>query len=67
MRLSSVKPGDLVRVDGRLAYVDARTRGRLAIRWAHGASGIRTVGARSVEAAWRRIANGKRGEDRETS
>jgi len=68
MRLASVKRGDIVRVDGSLAYVVETSRGRLVIRWAGRDSTVRSISARAVEAGWRRIANGKRApDDRETS
>jgi hypothetical protein len=59
VRLASVRPGDIVRVDGSLAYVvEKPSRGRIAIRWAL-RTGIRTISARQVEAAWRQLSNGK--------
>jgi len=59
VRLASVKLGDIVRVDGSLAYVVERPRaGYIVIRWA-GRSVVRTISARQVEAAWRQLANGR--------
>jgi len=64
MRLTSVRPGDIVRVDGSLAeVVDKPQSGRLTIRWAGRATNLRTIGARSVEAAWRRLANSKENDE----
>jgi len=68
VRLASVKPGDVVRVAGSLAYVlEKPSAGRLTIRWAGRETSRRTVSAREIEAAWRRIGgNGRKqdGEDR---
>ena len=59
MRLASVKAGDVVRVDGSPAYViEKPAPGRLVISWAGRDTSRRTVGARDVDAAWRRIGNG---------
>jgi hypothetical protein len=61
MRLASLKPGDVVRVAGSLAYVlEKPAPGRLTIRWAGRDTSRRTISARDVEAAWRRVANGRR-------
>jgi hypothetical protein len=59
VRLASVKPGDVVRVDGSLAYVvEKSAAGRLVISWAGRQTARRTISARAVDAAWRRIGNG---------
>jgi hypothetical protein len=50
----------VVRVDGSLAYVlEKPAAGRLVISWAGRQTARRTISARAVEAAWRRIGNGR--------
>jgi hypothetical protein len=63
VRLASIKAGDMVRVDGSLAeVVDKPQAGRLTIRWVGRSTSLRTISARGVEAAWRRLASGRREE-----
>jgi len=65
MRLASIRPGDIVRVDGSLAEVVAKAPDRLTIRWAGRPTNLRTIGARSVEVAWHRLSGGQHEDEQE--
>lgn len=54
MTLAGVGPGDIVRVDGRYAFVKEKERGRLQVEYLHGSKGLAKVTARQVEGHWRR-------------
>jgi NMD protein affecting ribosome stability and mRNA decay len=51
MRLAGIRPGDIVEVDGSLAWVREVQRGGLVICWLNREQ-LRSVSAREVEAHW---------------
>ena len=57
MQLNGVKGGDIVQVDGRLAYVHTKEPGRVRVQYAHGSRAFANVSARNVEAHWSRRGN----------
>lgn len=56
MRLAGIRAGDVVQVDGRLAFVERVRPGELVVRHCHGSRGLRVVRPRDVEAHWRKRA-----------
>lgn len=61
MKITGVKEGDIVRVEGRLCEVlsveknEAKTRRRLRVMPCHGTRGVINVAPRLVEAHWKRM------------
>lgn len=54
MTLNGCRSGDIVQVDGRLAFVNERRGRHVRVRFAHGTRETRSVTSYDVEAHWRK-------------
>lgn len=54
MTLKGCRSGDIVQIDGRLAFVNARRGRYLTVRFAHGTRETRQVTSFTVDAHWRK-------------